>query len=351
MAAAPRPATLILAGGLALGAYQAGALGVLLGSGLISLEAVAGSSMGAIHAAILAGNPPETRRERLAAFWEERATEIAPRPLAWLDPLGMGEGGQSLRHARNWLNAATVRLAGVRGLFGPQPGAAGKPSEVSSLYETNELAGTLARYVDFDRLNTGPLRCCIATTDVETAETFVFDTAAGDRIGPEHVMASGALLPSFSPVRIGGRLLADGGLSANAPLEPFLATDARMPVPPLAILLDLFAPDAPPPIGLEAAAARATDMQFAAQTQLRLQALVRERAAAEAPGIDLLHLSYRPLPGDAGPEKQFDFSRATIADRMAEGARDAEGALARLDGLGAGEGALRIHRIRAAAPC
>ncbi len=217
-------AAVILAGGLALGAYQAGALERLLEDERLSLEAVAGSSIGAIQAAILAGNPPARRAERLRQFWQSVGNDLPT--SAWVDPLGLTARGP-MRHGLNWASVAAARLSGARGLFrarGPAPVRA-----VPSLYDHGLAAETLARLLDFDRLNGGEVRCCIATTDLETAETVWFDTAAGDRLRAAHLLASGSLLPNFPPVRIDGRLLADGGFSANAPLEPFLSSDTAAP--------------------------------------------------------------------------------------------------------------------------
>ncbi len=69
---------------MALGAYQAGALAVLVGEGGVTPSAVAGTSIGATNAAILVGNPAETRVERLLAFWDELATDGSS--MSWFDP-------------------------------------------------------------------------------------------------------------------------------------------------------------------------------------------------------------------------------------------------------------------------
>jgi NTE family protein len=342
------PTGLVLAGGLGLGAYQAGAFAVLEESGRLDLQAVVGSSMGAINGAVIAGSEPKRRVEQLLAFWRSLETDFAP--LAWLDPFG-AQSFSPVRHARNWLNVLGAHALGVRGVFEPRlPAAAafGRPS----LYDTRPLLGRFTRYIDFDRLNAGPLRYALATTDVQTGETVVCDTAAGDRIGPEHLLASGGLLPSFQPVEIEGRLLADGGLSANAPLEPLLASGLTRPSPPLCIVLDLFAPDGSRPRTLEQSGARANDLKFATQTVVRLEGLRRERAleAELTPtraGTDLFYLSYRAGHEEAGQEKTYDFSPATLARRMCEGAADAQAALRRLETIPRlGAPGLRIHRIR-----
>jgi len=71
-------------------------------------------------------------------------------------------------------------------------------------------------------LNTGEIRCSVATTDIETGEMVLFETGQGAAMKMEHVLASCGFLPDFPPVEIEGRLLGDGGLSGNAPIEALL---------------------------------------------------------------------------------------------------------------------------------
>lgn len=337
------PAMLILSGGLGLGAYQLGAYEAL--AERLDIAAVAGSSIGAFNGAIIAGNPPERRLERLRAFWAANVTELVPGMLPPLMPVG-----GPFRHLQNWANTLAARLGGARALFHPRPGL-GLGDEVPSFYDSARASAALTGLVDFDRLNAGGTRFCVAATDIETGALVTFDTAAGDRIGIDHLLASGGLLPSFAPVRIDGRLLGDGGFAANAPLEPFLASDRQGALPPLAVLIDLFAPDGPVPRRIETAAERATDLKWATQTLLRLQGLVRERALEarwrDDPGTTLLHLSYRPRSEEAGSEKPYDFSAASLRDRAAAGHADAQAALARLDAIEhPGTPGLHVHPIR-----
>ncbi|UYY58212.1 patatin-like phospholipase family protein [Sphingomonas sp. S2-65] len=343
----PTGTALILGGGVGLGAYQLGAYAALEASGAIELQAVAGSSIGAINGAILAGNPPEQRLPRLRSFWKRVEREAAPDE--WVDPLALARTGP-LRHLRNWGNILATRTTGTPGLFQPRLPGMGR-SRVPSLYDAGPLAESLTELVDFDLLNQGPVRFAIATTDVETGETILFDTALGDRITPDHILASSALLPAFEPVQIDGRWLGDGGFSANVPLEPVLCSERPCPAPPLCVILDLFPPDGPLPVGLEATVERATDLKFATQTTLRLAGLRRERAlearleSAEASTV--LHLSYRGPAHEAGQEKTYDFSPATLRDREQSGADDAQAALALLRTLPEESApGLHIHRVR-----
>lgn len=349
------PVSLILSGGLALGAYQAGVLEALDESGLVDTVAVAGSSIGALNGALFVGTPPDRRNAQLRAFWSRITSNVLPGK--WLHPNGLA-GQRPFRHARNWVNTLGAHVAGVPNLFRMRTFLDAGPSEVPSFYDSSRTRVTLAEMVDFDLLNDGPVRYCAVATDVETSAAVPFDTLDGTRITIDHLLASSSLLPSFSPVRIGARLLADGGLCANAPLEPFLASDRVGELPSVCILIDLFSTDAKPPRTLEAAMERGTDIKFAAQTRLRLEAIQRERRleAALKPneagdrGTDLVHLCYRPLPHDAGSEKQYDFSSETLADRWQYGRADGLLALERISALakepGRGPG-LRVHRVGA----
>lgn len=349
------PVSLILSGGLALGAYQAGVLEAFDESGLLETVAVAGSSIGSLNGALFAGNSPDRRAAQLRAFWSRITSNLLPGK--WLHPNGLADQGL-FRHARNWINTLGAHVAGVPNLFRLRTFLDAGPSEVPSFYDSSRTRVTLAEMIDFDVLNDGPVRYCAVATDVETSAAVLFDTTQGTRITIDHLLASSSLLPSFPPVRIGARLLADGGLCANAPLEPFLASDRVGELPSLCILIDLFSTDAKPPRTLEASMERGTDIKFAAQTRLRLEAIQRERQleAALKPGetggrgTDLVHLCYRPLPHDAGSEKQYDFSSETIADRWQYGHADGRLALERIRALaketGRGPG-LRVHRVGA----
>jgi NTE family protein len=179
----------------------------------------------------------------------------------------------------------------------------------------------LERLVDFGRLNSGEVRFSVAATDIETGELVVFDCANGDEISIDYLMASCGFLPEFAPVEIGGRLLGDGGLSANAPIEA-LGNDLS---DDLIFVVDLFARDGERPRSLEDALARKNDIMFGNQTMQRLQLLT----AAGGVG-PVVYLSYRPSDEEAGPEKTFDLSRATISGRWAIGAADMGAALERI---------------------
>lgn len=203
---------LALQGGGALGAYQAGAYAALCDAGHMP-RWVAGTSIGAVNAAIIAGNQPEHRVSRLREFWEGVSSCLLGWPLA--------EDG-SARRIFNETSAALSAAGGVPGFFDPRiPPAVVMPQgtpEAISVYDTGPLRATLLKLVDFDLLNSGAVRLSIGAVQVLSGNMQYFDTAT-QVIGPDHVMASGALPPGFPPIEIDGEPYWDGGLVSNTPLE------------------------------------------------------------------------------------------------------------------------------------
>ncbi|MET4700656.1 NTE family protein [Constrictibacter sp. MBR-5] len=356
---------LVLAGGIGLGAYEAGAYTGMDRTFGTPLDRIAGSSIGAVNAALIAGNEPSQRVRRLRAFWTEM-----PSLLPALH--GIGSYGGSWRSMANWLSALQVRTVGRRGIFHPKPlpelfsGALG-------IYDLSPLRATLERMADFDRLNGGDVSVAVVATDIATGEAVTFDTAAGDRIGPDHLLASCGFLPEFEPTEIEGRLLGDGALTANAPVDAVL-TD-RPDEDLICFVVDLFARDGGRPDSLLRAQERRLDLLLANQTETALAGLQREdrlrrllgeaadavppdrlsepglqmaAAAARRSGTAVLHLSYRSADHDAASEKQYDFSPATMADRWKAGALDMAAALdrLRLDEGRTGRRGFVLHRIR-----
>jgi len=211
---------LVLQGGGALGAYQAGVFEALHDA-RIKPDWVAGVSIGAINSALIAGNPPERRVSRLEEFWHLVSS-------AW-PALSWSNDGP----ARSWLNevsAALVMLFGVPGFFMPRvPPApfqpAGMPGAIS-YYDTTLLARTLERLIDFDLLNSGPVRLSVGAVNVQTGNFTYFDSAR-QRLDFRHIAASSALPPGFAPVEIDGEHYWDGGLVPNTPLQYVLDQPAN----------------------------------------------------------------------------------------------------------------------------
>jgi NTE family protein len=302
-------AALVLAGGVGLGAYQAGAYEALHREGSNMVCWIAGSSIGAVNAALIAGTSAGRRLDALREFWSGgNMLSLTP-----------GASGY-LGHAENWLSVLQSRLFGASNLFRPRfPGGPLQPFR--SLYDLAPLRDCLAKMVDFDRLNSGETRVSVATTDIETGELVIFDNRLGQKIAIDHLLASCGFLPEFAPVEIDGRLLGDGGLCANAPVEALLKRD-EADGELRTFVIDLFARDGKRPRSLEDALARKNDLLFGNQTLRRLEAYVE--AGRIGP---VLHLSYRAPEEEAGPEKMFDLSRRTIMRRWAAGDRDMQHAL------------------------
>jgi NTE family protein len=331
-----KSASLVLGGGVGLGAFQVGAFEVLQQAGL-NIGSVSGSSIGALNGAIIAGNAPEDRAAKLKSFWEALAVEALP--AAWFDPWGLGSKGRP-RRARNWVNSLTTGISGSPALFVPRIVGGGR-GNARSLYDNSVAAETLSSFIDFERLNDGEVRFCAAATDVDAGEAVFFDTAKGDKIEVDHLLASSSLVPAFEPIRVEGRLLADGGLACNVPLESEIGPARESRPEPLCFVLDLYTAGGGQPVPLNRVVESSLDLIFGMQTRMRLAGLVREwelkaklneaissGADASMDGVDLFYMSYRGSEEDAGFGKPFDLSPATLADRMKEGRQAAERALA-----------------------
>jgi NTE family protein len=212
----PRPASydkkvgLVLQGGGALGSYQAGVYEALASSEYLP-DWVAGISIGAINAAIIAGNPPEHRVERLRNFWGDITATTKMWPSAPAGPLATWQNRASALTTVMFGQPASSRRAHRRTGF--------SPDNCVSYYITSALKRTLERYVDFDRINGAKeIRLSVGAVNVRTAQFSYFDSEK-ITIRPEHVMASGALPPAFPPVEIDGERYWDGGLFSNTPLQ------------------------------------------------------------------------------------------------------------------------------------
>ena len=213
---------LVLQGGGALGAYQAGAYEALAAAGHIP-EWVAGISIGAINGAIIAGNRPKDRVPRLREFWE-RVSSLLPAAPFFNDDTSRKAFGET--------SAALVAITGAPGFFEPRiPPAVFMPRgspEAMSLYDTAPLLESLRELVDFDILNSGSVRLSVGAVQVRTANMKYFDTAEQE-IRAEHIMASGALPPGFPPIVIDEEPYWDGGLVSNTPLHHVLEETRSAP--------------------------------------------------------------------------------------------------------------------------
>ncbi|MQR01596.1 patatin-like phospholipase family protein [Glaciimonas soli] len=256
---------LVLQGGGALGAYQAGVFQALDESDL-SPDWLVGTSIGAINAAIIAGNKREDRVPRLREFWEL---------VSHGDMLDVMNASDRLRQANVWTTTQDTFLRGVPGFFEPRgifnPFALGMSvdPEKASFYDTTPLAATLSRLIDFDYLNSGKgPRLTVNALKVACGNLENFDTEQRT-IGAEHIMASGALPPGFAPVRIDGDLYWDGGLYSNTPLDVVLDDGAK--VDTVCLMVDLWRAEGEEPTTLEQVQTRQKDVTYASRSQRHLE--------------------------------------------------------------------------------
>jgi NTE family protein len=254
---------LVLQGGGALGAYQAGVFQAFAEAGLAP-DWIAGISIGAFNAAIIAGNPPQTRVEKLRQFWEIITEPYVPHwaRFPWpaaapqAGPLGAPQPGGFLAlasqfvpalqgdTARGLLNqwaAGRVLFNGTPGFFALRPVTPwfwpGSSARATSYYDSTDLKSTLERLIDFDRLNNDSVRLSVGAVNVRSGNLVCFDTKT-DRIRAEHIMASGALPPAFAAVEIDGEHYWDGGLVSNTPLQWIV--EERPPRDTLVFQVDLW---------------------------------------------------------------------------------------------------------------
>jgi len=333
---------LVLQGGGALGSYQAGVYEALASSEYLP-DWVAGISIGAINAAIIAGNEPANRLNRLRSFWEG----ITAHTSLWPSAL---DGSLAAWHQ----NASTLiaLIFGQPGFFTPRAlqdwFSPGKPI---SYYDTSVLKRTLERLVDFDRINNaGEMRLSVGAVNVRTGQFAYFDSAT-ITIRPEHIMASGALPPGFPPVEINGEHYWDGGLFSNTPLQYVLDYSPRRSR--LTFEVDVFPAQGRLPSNLDEVIERDKDIRYSSRTQTSSDAFrdrhdvrhaINELHKLLPPDLanteqakrlyeygcvtemDIVQLVYRPN-GPQGASKDYEFSRTSMELRWQQGISDARTAL------------------------
>jgi NTE family protein len=335
---------LVLQGGGALGSYQAGAYEALCHFDF-EPEWVAGISIGAINAAIIAGNDPKQRLARLKEFWE-----MVSAPVPW-NPIVKTDRGRS---AFNEASAALIATFGVPGFFTPRMPPApmwppGSPQS-QSYYDTAPLKKTLERLVDFDRINDLKTRLSVGAVSVTSGNFRYFDNIEfkrlGKKIGPEHIMASGALPPGFPSIEIEGEHYWDGGIASNTPLDYVL--DQKHEQDLLIFQVDLFSARGLLPNSLLEAAEREKDIRYSSRTRMNtdknkqihnarkaVQELISKlpedlrndpsvaflREAARENTVTVVHLIYRSKNYETS-SKDYDFSHVAMVEHWNAGVRD-----------------------------
>jgi NTE family protein len=264
----PRRIALVLQGGGALGAYQAGVYQAMHEHELTP-DWIVGTSIGAINAAIIAGNPRDIRLERLKAFWNTVSSQ---------DLVDMAKVPDTTRQFSTWLSTVRTMWKGVPGFFTPRvPNlfAVGMPvpSEAASFYDTSSLAVTLGKLVDFEYLNApGGIRLTVNAMKVTDGKLASFDSRLHG-LNVNHIMASGALPPGFPPIRIDGDLYWDGGLYSNTPLETVLDDEPRNDT--LCFMVDLWNGEGPEPHTLDQVQTRQKDVTYASRSQRHIENYLR----------------------------------------------------------------------------
>jgi NTE family protein len=279
---------LLLQGGGALGAYHGGVYDGIAAVGFAP-DWVVGISIGAINAALIAGNSPELRVARLREFWN-RVSSQAPVVL----PATM----DLVRPMMNQMAAASAMFFGIPGFFSPRVPAPQFAPEGTlaalSYYDTEPLRATLEELVDFDRINNGDIRLSLGAVNARTGESVYFDTTT-HKISASHVMASGALPPGFPPVEIDGEYYFDGGIMSNTPLQ-YVAKDFRMNA--LIVAVDLFSGLGELPKNLAQVQERVKDISFQSKMRFSQEQVraIEDMRSTLADVIDKLPANLRADP-------------------------------------------------------
>ena len=332
---------LVLQGGGALGAYQAGVYQALAEANC-DPGWVAGVSIGAVNAALIAGNPPETRLAALETFWET----VSNRKVWYYTP-----EGDVFRDLRNQTSAMMAMMLGQPGFFKPRPLSAWLQlpgtDGATSFYDTSELRSTLENLIDFDRINSGEKRLSVGAVNVRTGNFIYFDSSKM-RIGPEHIMASGALPPALPAVKIDGELYWDGGIVSNTPLQHLLDQDPQENS--LVFQVDLFSARGTVPRQMTDVLSRHKDIQYSSRTrqntdnwarihalQMKLLDALRridpkkltedEKAMiaelSRAGEVNIVHLIYQKKEYE-GHVQDYEFSGTSMREHWASGYADTQ---------------------------
>ena len=328
---------LVLQGGGALGSYQAGVYEALAETEYVP-DWVAGIFIGAINAAIIAGNAPADRVPRLRTFWESITAPCA----YWVAPDWWPFDAWH-RHA----SALRTLSFGRPGFFRPRLAVEWNPlSPPISYYDTSGLKATLLQLIDFDRINRGKdIRLSVGAVNLRTARFAYFDSAE-IIIRPEHIMASSAMPPGFPAIEIDGESYWDGGLVSNTPLQHVLDFYPRRSR--LTFQVDLFPGYGQLPQNLPEVDERIADIRYASRTKLNTDAFAQTHAVRfainelekllpdsikETPEakrlhefgcvteMDIVQLIYRPM-SPLGAAKDYEFSRGSMTTRWGQGKAD-----------------------------
>jgi NTE family protein len=350
---------LMLQGGGALGAYQAGVYQGLAEEG-IQPNWIAGISIGALNTAVIAGNAPEHRVARLREFWETICQPAFAPPLPPFIEHALFYSSDTVRKAFTAMQATGAIVQGQKGFFIPRfppplPTVSGPPQN-ASYYDTSPMKETLEKLCDFDRINSGETRVSVGAVNVGTGNFAYFDNAR-TKLRPEHFIASGALPPGFGAMEIDGQYYWDGGLMSNTPLYEVVQTTPRRDT--LAFQVDLWSAIGPVPDNITDVQGRMKDIQYSSRTRLvtdmlqrsqRFRHVLREVLDRVAPEhrddswckladelscskrYNVIHLIYRQKEYE-GHFKDFQFGLSTMREHWESGLQDIRASLAQPDWL------------------
>jgi NTE family protein len=339
---------LVLQGGGALGAYQCGVYQALHEGG-VEPDWVCGVSIGAINSAIIAGNPPKQRLEKLHKFWDR----VTGRKIWHYTP-----DGDVFRKARNFTSSFLTTVMGQPGFFTPHQtnpwlSPAGART-ATSYYDTGPLRESLLELVDFDRINSKEIRFAVGAVNVLTGNFIYFDNAR-DEIIPEHVMASGALPPALPMVKVGTDHFWDGGIVSNTPLQHLLEQEDSLNS--LVFQVDLFSARGALPRDIQDVMARHKDIMYSSRTrhntdvyrkthnlkarlfkalskipeeQLSEDERALKKSVSHLPGIAILQLIYQQRAYE-GDSKDHEFSGTSMREHWLSGYEDTARTLLRRD--------------------
>lgn len=336
---------LLLQGGGALGAYQAGVYEAMTEAHLHP-DWVAGISIGAINAALIAGNPPEQRVAKLRAFWDT----VSQHPLGIPYHAPPANRDERSHFLMNQAHALATLLFGAPGFFKPRvfPPHLFPHSDPGSLSfcDVGALGSTLERLVDFDRINSGEMRFSVGATNIRTGNFVYFDNKT-ENIKPAHVIASGSLPPGFPATEIDGEFYWDGGLVSNTPLQWVLDASPRQDT--LAFQIDLWNARGELPRDLAHMNMRQTEIRYSSRTRAgtdqfrKVQGLLRATAKlleklpdalrhtaeaellakeADEKVFNIIQMIYRSKKYE-GNSMDFEFSRSTMEEHWKAGYEDA----------------------------
>lgn len=305
-------------------------------------------SIGAINAAIIAGNAPNDRVDRLQEFWTQ-VTSDGPWAGAGNACLDFARG-DAMRQLLNQMSASFAMASGARGFFKARPMPPWfQPAgtiDATSVYDTRELKRTLERLIDFDRINAGATRFSVGAVNVRTGNFVYFDNDT-HRIRPEHIMASGALPPGFPAIEIEGEFYWDGGLVSNTPLQWVVDYGRRQDT--LAFQVDLWSARGELPGNLVEVATRQKEIQYSSRTrantdQFKRAQRIRSTLAhlleklpddlrdseevkllsrvADHKVYNIVHLIYGSKHYE-GHSKDYEFSRLSMQEHWRAGYNDA----------------------------